>query len=119
VNCLFVKVGEPNAAGWYKWQCARKECGIETTWVNPKKCNISCTCQAGSFLGDRLARFLARLGIKRKGCGCGKRQEAINRWSYSCTNAVVQTWRIVVGIPHDLIATLLLKLATLLTRKKT
>lgn len=32
-------------------------------------------------LGDVLARWFARLGIrKRKGCGCARRQAALNRW---------------------------------------
>lgn len=32
-------------------------------------------------LGDLVAACLQRLGVKkRKGCGCGRRQAALNRW---------------------------------------
>ena len=62
------------------------------------------------------AKFLARFGFKQKGCGCPKRQEALNRWSWGLTNAVGQTWRIVVGIPRDLLAKLLLRMAGLIVK---
>lgn len=38
------------------------------------------TCRGRPGLGDRLAGFLARLGIrKRPGCGCEERQAWLNR----------------------------------------
>lgn len=34
-------------------------------------------------LGDRIAAFLTTLGFnKKQGCGCGKRQEAMNTWGW-------------------------------------
>lgn len=67
--------------------------------------------------GDAIAWVLRVLRFrKKKGCGCPKRQEALNRWSYECTNAVAQTWRIVVGVPHDLLTKLLLRIAGLIVK---
>ena len=37
-----------------------------------------CSCSGG--LGDTIAKVLAKAGVrKREGCGCEKRQEALNR----------------------------------------
>lgn len=116
MKCDMQPYGPCDAHGRQRFQCSRKSCERYAGWVKRNKRKVSSPdCDAGEFLGDRLAKFLSRRGIKKKGCGsCGNRQEALNRWSYSCTNAVGQTWRIVVGIPHDLIARLLLRMAGLL-----
>ncbi len=116
--CDMQPYGRYDARGRQRFRCSRKRCDKYAGWIRSDKRRVHSSCRAGLYLGDHLAWFFAHVGIKKKGCGCGRRQEALNCWSYLCTNAVAQTWRIVVGIPHDLIATLLLKLATLLTRTK-
>lgn len=112
MNCDMQPFGRMRADGRQQFRCSRKRCDTHAGWVKPNKRKVNCECLAGSFLGDHLARFFSWLGIKqKKGCNCPKYQENLNRWSYSCANAVTQTWRIVVGIPHDLIAKLLWRMA--------
>lgn len=47
-------------------------------------------CAAPLGLGDRMCKFLLRLGIrKRPGCGCGRRQAWLNRFG----ERVARAWR--------------------------
>ncbi|ANS03334.1 hypothetical protein [uncultured Mediterranean phage uvDeep-CGR2-KM19-C37] len=115
MNNTFEKCDEPNADGWYRWRCTRPWCDIKTTWVNPKKENIRCSCSAPPMLGDWLVRAASWFGVKQNGCGgCSRRQEVLNHWSWH----VVRFGRLAVGVPHDLLAKSLLRIAALLKRTK-
>jgi hypothetical protein len=63
------------------FRCAR--CGHERTSEHPahllhRKCDKP---GVSIGLGDTIAKGLGMMGVrKRKGCGCGKRQQKLNEW---------------------------------------
>ena len=53
-------------------------CGVR---LRVKTWPINCSCKHATGLGDTLAAFFKRIGIKpKKGCKCPQRQETLNRW---------------------------------------
>lgn len=89
MQCQFLATGftrETQLGIQRRVHCVR--CGA-AAWAFGDPSTAKGNCRGRPLLGDRLAAILASLGIrKRRGCGCQKRQSALNRWHAALLGAL-------------------------------
>ena len=69
-------------------RCSRCQLTIRSPHP-PERCHANCRRKSWLALGDWLAWLLAAIGIRKKrGCGCGKRQDNLNRVGERIVNAL-------------------------------
>ena len=74
-RCLWQSEDPPD-----EFSCTRCGRTMPRAGISVLPYNRTCTVQVPRGLGDWLAQQLIRVGIrKRYGCGCGRRQETLNR----------------------------------------